>query len=277
MQFKTAIAVFLFFVSSFCWGGRWPALSDLMILSCKNTTCDRGVEYLPGPVVFTDIASSYVSQALTTEIIPYGIHCLYGSLDSFFAQCKWYNDTAHKPQLLGKCQTTTAEGWELTPDSGCEVSANSYGVHNGAKPGGECVVFGKRQAASESFILSIDTPWGFLSADTVANSGRTYCIKAESPPSLQCNIDTTSAIIDHGTITNNSVDERQITANLRCGVNPTVRVFGPSTIKLGEGVTSEITVTRVNDTQANIVSTLRTVNAEAGDYQGSFVVVISPN
>ncbi|MFI8416183.1 hypothetical protein ACQKDS_06950 [Serratia sp. NPDC078593] len=276
MQFKTVIAVSLLFISNLCWGVRWPALSDLMVLSCEGVNCTTRVKYLPGPVVFTEIDAPMSSNVPSTKIVPYGMHCNEGTMATGFRRCNWIDDDVHRPVLVGKCEVTDGYGWELTPDSGCEVSTNSYGLHNGAGPGGECVVFGKKTIVNTTGSY-LETPWGALNAEVVANSGRTYCVKADSPPPLGCHITLSSPTIDHGAITNNSEDIRQITASLRCGVNPKVKVFGPSLIKLGNGVTTEITVTRVSDSEASIVSTLRTINADPGAYQSSFVVVVSPN
>jgi len=261
--------------------GMWPAVDILSIASCKNGIygkCAHTVYYRAGSS-HTVYAPERTDDGLfqKDEVIPYGIHCPPNSGTSF-AGCEWQNPGSHSPMPTSKCQTmskTGAEAWTLTNDSTCQVESAQFGFHTGAMPGAECIVFGKGPSKDSTSIIS--TPWGDLSADMVANAGSMYCVKP-IPPSETCFIELPEGdVLDHGPLSSSDASEVKLRLNINCGKNPELAfVLGGDNLILGPGIITKLTKVKVSATQFQIISNLRTTDAQPGDYQASSIVVVTP-
>lgn len=260
--------------------GTWPTISDLSIVQCDKKEgewggpCSTNVYYKAGPTVFISAPTTAISSALERDVRLYGVHC-GGGRDGSYQKCTWTIDVGHSPRLLGKCQTKTPDGFELTEDSTCEVSSATYGYHTGAGPGAECAVFGK-QAKGASLSGPIITPWGELSADVVANTGNQYCVKPQAP-SVTCSIGLLAGgVIDHGPVAPTSVSQRVTPAIIECGANPQYMFLGGGELELSNGVQASLTLNHRIAGIYDITSVMRTNQALPGDYQASVVLIVIP-
>lgn len=258
---------------------KWPAVSDLRITRCQGGTpavayCSQNVYYRASGVTTMVEAPdrSDPGPADTEKVTLFGIHC--SNKVTQFSGCYWDSDLDHRPSTFGSCLTTSKSSWEITSSSKCGYSSNEFGSHSGATPGGECLVFGK---ASNRMPPTISTPWGELSAETVANSGSTYCIKPLAP-NATCEISIPGdGVIYHSNITPSQQDVRYLYGDLNCGDKPKMTIVGGGNLTLGKGVTVSLSADVYKATQLILRSTLNTNNAEPGEYRAAVVIVASPN
>lgn len=264
----------------------WPQVTDPRIVYCepdgvggKPSPCNMNVRYQIGGTEFIGISPAVPRPPAngSKQVIPYGIHCDSGSITtlSSFSGCGWLNPAAnHSPNLIGKCELKSMESWELTDDSTCAV-ATVYGKHTGAGPGGECVLFAPAGQVPEIGTTSaINTPWGYLDANLVANSGERFCRKAAAPtPGCEVDLD---GRIDHGVIAPGEKSVRTIRGSIRCGSAPVARVN--RIVSLGKSVKADVFVKIETASTLVVTSSLTTETSTiAGEYFGNTIVTVMPN
>lgn len=257
-----------------------PVLLDPVITACQATdelgACSYKVTYKASGLALHDtvpLAPPLPSGSL--ELAAVGVHCPWGSaiLGIPFSGCSWTSNDLHSPTLAGGCRLRDLSSWELDDNSTCSLSASTWGEHNGAGPGGECVMFvQKRQYEVEKG--AIRTIYGDLTADIVASAGSTFCQKA-LPPSQKCEIDLPD-VIDHGTIGTTDLSVVTVDGTVDCGAKPVITVLGGNTVTLGNGVASELTLHLVDTKHVRVTSTVTSTNAVASEYNGTHVVIASP-
>jgi hypothetical protein len=260
----------------------WPIAEGMQIINCGyGPSCSGFVEYSWSGTSFIEIPSPKPSTATTTEVGLFGVHCDMGDRVGNFLGCRWDGSgTIHSRPLVGACQTISETSWKLKDPTRCHLkpgTTEGYGGHNGAAPGAECAVYGKKTWVGDdgpSAVLL--TPWGPLTPETVANSYSQYCVKAPNP-NITCTIDIPDGgVLDHGFQPPTSVSSRKVVAAVNCSTNPHVDVVGGTTITLDKSVRSDLTIGKVVDGQMTIESTLTTTNASAGAYSGSVIIAVSP-
>ncbi|CAI1016639.1 Uncharacterised protein [Serratia marcescens] len=255
----------------------WPFVDNPRIVSCKNHwlhgECSDQVVYGSDGVVFVDIVPvGRPDPARGTQIRAVGMHCDYGSMltGQPFGGCRWGPPgTRHYPWVTGKCELINTDSWELTADSTC--ATGQWTQHIGAGPGGECVIFTQQPPG---ITATMNTPFGVLDAETVANSGNRFCQKA-LPPSVQCDLDIPT-IIDHHTLPQQGSDSVTVFGSIACGAKPVVEIVGGSVVVLGVGVKSRLSTNVTSATTVTMTSDLTVTNAAPGEYRGSAVVRVSP-
>lgn len=255
---------------------RWPSLSDPVITSCRNqnTTCDRSVFYKHSGTVFLDQPELIKPPNMSSRIRAYGIHCASGSklpgYERPFSSCIW--DTAsvstHAP-VTRDCNRGSTASWELSPSSTCTTNL-TWGGHDGAGPGGECVLFGIMVGGL------LHTPMGAMDATTAANSGNRFCVKP-LPPATKCDLQLKDTILDHGVLTPNESSSASVTGVIECGQKPVVEFVGGADFTIAPGVNAALNAnvdTTLNKITIN--SRVTTVNASGGNYSASKVITVSP-
>lgn len=256
-----------------------PYLIDPVITKCGPSDaggeCSSGVLYQASGIAMSDVVP--LAPPLPTgsrELAAVGVHCGLGNslTGTPFTSCFWAYEPNHTPTLAG-CRLTDTKSWELDPNSTCSLSVATWGAHDGAGPGGECVVF--VQKPDRAIILTaLRTIYGDLSATVVANAGSSFCQKA-LPPAQTCEIDL-PPVIDHSGV--GTTDRSVVTVDgaVDCGAKPVITVLGGNTVNLGPGVASELTLHLVDGMHVRVTSTVTTTDAAAGDYNGTHVVIASP-
>lgn len=259
----------------------WPVLLNPRITSCDDRLgygpCTTNVKYTSDGVQFIDVATvSTPDPSADLRVIAYGMHCSHGNLLTGvpFSGCQWRRPTGrHMPLVSGKCQLINSSSWQLTPDSTCAVVTAFWDTHDGAGPGGECVIFSQSVAVPYG-TTALLTPMGVLDATTVANSGNRFCQKA-LPPDVQCDI-VLPDLIDHGTIQPSSHNTAVINGTVDCGTRPNLSVLGGADLTLGAGVTTRISTDIKDGGIVYVTSSLRTTDAAPGEYRATFVLRVSP-
>lgn len=264
---------------------KWPTVEGLRITKCqtswdeKVTHCSQNVYFqASGGPVMVEAPNRSDPGVITTKVRLFGINCGIGDPQKGqpFHSCFWSTNYENSPNIpIGvKCETTSSRSWELTSTSTCRYDTNEYGPHYGAGPGGECLVFGKSNIQEPA---TISTPWGDLTALTVANSGNTYCIKPVAPD-ITCEISIPGdGVLHHTKITPSQSDVLTLSGALNCGGKPKVTIVGGGNLILGKGVTIDLSVSEVQATRFTLTSSLRTNNAEPGEYRTAVVLVASPD
>lgn len=265
-------------VSTAALGVSWPYIDNPRIVSCLTGgswgegDCSGWVVYGSDGVVFADIMPvGRPDPSLGTQIRAVGLHCSYGSqlTGKPFSVCSWVGpNSRHFPHMTGKCELVDTGSWELTPDSTC--TTGWWETHNGAGPGGECVIFTQTPVS----LTNLNTPFGILNAETVANSGNRFCQKA-LPPSVQCDLDIPTSI-DHQTLPQQGSDSVTVFGSIACGSKPVVEIVGGDVVVLGVGVKSRLSTNVTSATTVALTSDLTVTNAAPGVYRGSAVVRVSP-
>ena len=256
----------------------WP-WADGMTIVCNDgsSNCFNNLTYSWTGVKMVDAPSNVHSPYSTTSVYLYGVHCDRGARPGEFSHCVFTEPNVgnHAPALLGVCETTTPNGWELTPSSTCSIRTGPFAAgHAGAYIGAECALFAKGPRTGNP--RSVSTPWGDVIAETVANTYSTYCSKAP-PPNQECHITLPNdGVINHGTLPPTGSDTRQIRADVACGDNAIISIAGGGELDLGDGVRSRVSVSPVVGGSANIVSVLTLTNAKPGPRSGVLVVNVSP-
>ncbi|CVG82494.1 Uncharacterised protein [Serratia marcescens] len=258
-------------------GAAWPYVDNPRIIHCTNGSqgkCSNSVFYQSDGVVFIDIAPvGRPDPALGTKIRALGIHCYYGNsvTGKPFSGCSWVNpwQVRHAPQVTGKCELKNTNAWELTPDSTCSTS--HWAQHAGAGPGGECVIFTQVPKIQGRLL---NTPFGMLAPDTVANSGNRFCQKA-LPPDVRCDLDIPNSI-DHQTLPPRGSNSVTVVGSIACGATPVVEIVGGDVVVLGAGVKSRLSTNVTSAAAVALTSKLTVTNAAPGEYRGAAVVRVSP-
>lgn len=253
---------------------RWPIITDLRISSCEN----YGSGYCNAKVYYESTGTMMVEIQPTTwpenngvrQISPWGIHCDAGDREANipFRNCWWLNETDHRPVLTSFCWLENTSSWKLTPDSRCETALH-WGYHQGAGPGGECVLFGQPISRTQ-----LRTPMGILNAVDVANSGNAYCKKA-LPPDVSCEINGPQ-VINHGVVQAGESSKRDDYWDVDCGGTPKAEtIINGDLNRQGVRITASLSV----DSPKRLL--LRSEvdigpSAEGGEYSATYVFVVSP-
>lgn len=256
----------------------WPYINNPRIISCTPNSVDPCglVEYASDGVVFADISPVGKPDPLgSLEIQAHGLHCDLGSSVTGvpFSSCVWVKGRAnsrHRPTMVGKCRLANRDSWELTPDSTCYIGP--WEAHNGAGPGGECVIF--TQMTAKSTLTALLTPYGVLDPVTVANSGNRFCQKA-LPPAVRCDLEMPDSI-DHGSLPTTGTGSVTVFGSVNCGNGPVVAIVGGGEIELGDGVKSRISASTVSANSVSLTSDLTVTDAAPGEYRGVIIVRVSP-
>lgn len=260
----------------------WPYYS-FKIARCKGGPqgpCSKLVYYTDAQTFWREIPEMSKSTLHTVKISMVGIHCSKGRKEEhFFRECSLMpseSDKIHSPGMIGKCETTEPDNFILKNPTNCAGNTSFYSAteHYGAAPGAECAIIGKlpEEGGTPSYI---DTPYGKLTAEQIANSRDTYCLKA-SAPALDCNVSLSNGgILDHNIQSPTSVSERQLDIEIDCGDNINLSLVD-EIIKLDNNrIISSLTIIP-NGTKYLLKSTLKTNKAKAGSYSGSTILVVSP-
>ncbi len=250
----------------------WPVVTSIETTNCKPGNAGPCSEYyFQGTAALLDLGGFQVPRTSTyPKAHFYGLHCDHGNKVSGYRGCGWQAGT-HGPVLQCAFVDKDANDWALEP--GCTPPASfSWGPHKGADVGAECAVFGTRQTVMEK---AIQTPWGLLDADTVANSGSSQCVKAQDP-TLPCDI----GIIDelaHGEQGVTGTHTVTVSAHVDCGVKPDIELVGGPEVVLGDGVRTTISAVMTSPNVLRVESRLSTTLATPGSYSSSKILVVSAN
>lgn len=260
---------------------RWPGDIVTEIVSCSDSAeetkgeCALSVFYRATQETWKQVEVTTPSPNVSS-VFPWGIHCNDGTKKIGFTRCFFTDDTGHRPQVDGQCFTVSGDSWEIRPDSSCQIYTGVYGGHSGAGYGAECVIWGK--SATGNRPTSIITPQGEIDVHVAANSGSLYCTKPLPPPVKCAVILGSGGILDHGEVSQSGESTITINGSFdECGINPTLEFVGGNVIKLGAGVSSELSIENIVAPNFIIKSKLTTIGAEPGNYEGQSVLVVSPN
>lgn len=251
-----------------------PVLVDPKITSCSQDKnfpdrCSNVVYYSAAGLAMTDVLplTQPVAAGSVTQLEALGIHCESGSslTGKPFSKCRFTTDTIHAPTLVN-CRLKSVKSWELKDPGACALSSLAWGGHGGAGPGGECVFFVQKG--------KLTTIYGTFSADSVANSGSSFCQKP-LPPDVTCEINLPS-IIDHGVIEPNAHSVVSISGSVDCGGKPVLTILGGGKVPLAPGVTTVLTSQMIETDFVVLTSTLDAINGTPGGHSASAVVIASP-
>ncbi|WP_299998422.1 hypothetical protein [uncultured Cedecea sp.] len=278
------------------WGGspatqasRWPYYS-MEIISCKDApACRDGVSYGNAQTHWISISDTLKSTVLTTTLVLSGLHCAKGNavLGIPYSGCVFirsYGNNSHADPHVSTfvnsdaCVTTAPDNFKLKDPSACAVMPNGfdqYSFHGGAAgPGAECMVAGKVTPYGNH--IAIETPFGLLTADQVANSRGQFC-SAGIPPPADCTINVVNGgVLDHGTQAPNSISERSLDFSIACGGNPTITIVDPDISLDDNHIHANLSYSHQGGNNYLLKSVLTSTNATAGSYSGSTVITVSP-
>ncbi|MGJ3356041.1 hypothetical protein AAZR93_21460, partial [Providencia sp. Je.9.19] len=264
------------------WGGSfaaqaapWPYYSAEIEL-CETVPgvgdgpCSALVYYKNTQTIWRDIPDNTKSFRMTQILSLVGVHCEKGRVSGEFRQCHFDVSTgsginSHSPGMVGPCRTTAPDNFIIQAPSYCIANSGTFGWHRGAGPGAECVILGKvPNGTNEAYFGNLDTPYGALSSEMVANSGNTYCGKALAP-SVDCNIAIANGgILDHGVQAPSSTSERSLDVTVDCGASPVFSIVD-ETIKFdNDRIQSDLSLTP-NGAAYLLKSVLTSTNASAGN------------
>jgi hypothetical protein len=270
---RTAAALSLLF-TNVAYPTPFPMVTPI-IQSCISGTmgpCSQQVHYASTGTKFVDIPPNRLNltdRRGTLELVTVGIHCDLGRAGGPYSACTFMTD-GHAPALTSKCSLVSYGSWELTSNSTCSTQT-SWGVHGGAAPGAECVVFAQGGTVN---LYTAQTVYGNLSAYQIANSGNSYCTKP-LPPNVRCTVNLPEEI-NHGAISPMEQNTASIRGALNCGISPRVEFVGGEKLTLGDGVTTVLSSDTSVRGVITLTSSITTNGAAAGAYQGSTVLVVSP-
>lgn len=179
------------------------------------------------------------------------------------------------PAFAGDTWDTLAQKWTAVYGTTGEF-VESFNVQPAAIKNKRYCMVVSSQAGSPS---EYDPNWTTLQPQSCTTG---------TPTPTQCNITTTSPLIDYGAIDVNSINgaTQNITASIACDQPANVQVSVVSnTIDLGHGVNSVITVNGqpnlsslpvTQPTTIDIKSTLNANNPTPGAINGSAIIIINP-
>lgn len=277
------LALILLGVSQQCMSVLFPVLTNPRITRCGAGSvpgqpvlqCSTSVFYSADGTTLVDIEpQSNPNFNLGTTLRAYAVHCNAGTTHPSdqrrpFSGCQFRSDF-HSPQL-SNCHLKSQYTWDLTPDSTCGITT-TWGPHDGAGPGGECVVFA--QSTADLVTGGLRTIYGLVTAEQVANSGTSICQKP-LPPSVTCDV-LLPATIDHGTVGPDSSSSISVSGQVSCGDNPRIGFLGGGRLNLAPGVTTVLTARSIGPDQIQITSDLVTQGGATGDHSASTVIIVSP-
>lgn len=267
--------IFLLFALGFVSSAHsisFPVMTHAAITTCGSGgvgECSRQVWY-SGTSAIVDIGQPITQPLDYKAIDTWGIHCDVGNALTGvrFTKCLWDHSSTHAPTMTN-CNLA-GRGWELALGSTCATSP-TWGGHNGAAPGGECVMFGQLNYGARL----LRTPMGDMDAETVANAGNRFCIKP-LPPSVRCDVNLPPTI-DHGMMGLGTFDQKYVEGAVNCGSKPVVAIVGQSRIELTPGVVTNITATMQSASLLRVQSDMTVeTSAKPGKYSGSIIVTVSP-
>lgn len=275
MNLHCLLVTAMLFISSLCTAALHPRIMDPRISKCGNhspLTCNWFVSYSSSgtdTIEISPLAPPVPSGGLELQTI--GVHCENGSslLGLPFTDCVYKDDRTHAPPATG-CRLITSHGWDLDPNYTCSTET-SWGGHQGAGPGGECVLFVQKGQWTPSSAFTI---YGVLGATLVANSGSRFCQKP-LPPSVDCNVNIPSEL-DHRTIAPTGSSTVTVSGTVECGMSPKVSIVGGGVLELAPGLTANISAQIDGPNTVNLTSKLHAVSAPAGEHRGSVVMLVSP-
>lgn len=256
-----------------------PVIIDPTITGCKASDDDGPCSLLvtyKGSTVLADVAAAEPPNPVDPDdlaLVAIGVHCNHGNalLGVPFSGCDFREGNEHAP-VVANCTLKSVSSWELTASSTCNLRVSTWGIHQGAGPGGECVLFVQaRNGQASGWARSIH---GTVAPDVVANSGNAFCQKP-LPPDVTCAVLLPDSI-DHGTISPNSQNTASIEGDIDCGNKPVITFAGGRRITLAPGVTTELTAHVLGGGRVKITSDLIAVNGEAGYHSAATVILISP-
>ncbi|MGQ6230870.1 hypothetical protein ACUNFK_24190 [Serratia sp. IR-2025] len=261
---------------------QWPVLDSPRITECstgKRGPCSSNVYYTSNGTIFVDVMPVGSPSSRIYSVEPYGLKCTQGNslTGTPFTYCSWnprFGGVVHVPLMRGECvlKSPGSGSWELRDDSTCAVDLDWGPKSSGAGPGADCVVFGWAHGGTVSVI---ETPWGQLSALTVANGGSHFCPKL-LPPDVRCDIRVPQEI-DHGTLGLNQVSQRTLFGYVDCGSSPKVEVLGGAELVLGQGGRSTLEIIMESESQLRFNSKVEVFSdADTGEHQAAYVVIASP-
>lgn len=267
----------------------FPTIENMRIARCKphatwpSAHCEIPV-YASDGTVFVDLGgTARPERSMPLKIFPFSVECSRGSprLGIPFSSCLWarnYGSTsASAPVMTGKCELSSYESWEFTADSTCATAVGEwYGAYAVlAEPGFQCVIFAQDYPEGTTGSRGpINTLYGLLDPTVVANSGNAYCQKS-IPPNVTCNV-TLPSQIDHGIVTPSASSTASIIGTVDCGDKPKVEFVGGSSVKLGDGVITQLSYQMSGSQSVRVVSNMTTSNSLPGVYSASVIIVVSP-
>lgn len=271
------ILTFIFLITSLPASAvPWPLVTNEKIVSCRDGyyagPCSQDVK-IAGTIGLIDVKPVIqATSAMRASAQWFAIHCQYGSAmtgDLPFRDCKWVTGiNEHMPNING--DVIIDKNWNVLEGNHYTGDFITHGKgHYGAGPGAECRSFGV-WAGSEL----LRTPFGILSATTIANSGNTYCVKA-IPPDYQCDLVIPNEIFH--TISGPGVDEITVHGTADCGKNPQISIVGGGDTVFAPGLTGTL---KVNLDQSgslvSLTSIVTNTGSEPGEYSGNQVIIVSP-
>ncbi len=251
----------------------FPVLTEARITTCKpspvNGPCSDQVFYA-GKVSMLEIGVPTTKPLPDVKFKSLGIHCAGpagGSLGPF-RDCSW-ETSGHSPHM-SKCElrSTAGDDWTLKNPASCTF-LSSWGVHQGAGPGGECVVFGQQIDRGNAL-----TPFGIINAITAANAGSSFCIKP-LPPTVHCEVNL-SPTLSHGNVLPNSTSSVTIRGTIDCGSTPKVTIVGGGDLELAPGIKTHLDAAAVTEKEIVVSSEMTTYGAMPGQYEGNAIIVVDP-
>lgn len=256
----------------------WPYYS-FEITRCTNSSC-KGVFYNNQETAWRNIPENLRSSVQTKQLTIWGVHCTYGTRPGNFSSCDFSEpERLHTAPLVNpsRCQTTAADNWVIADTAACTAVYTFNGLHTGSLPGAECGVLGKSTVPVTT--TSIDTPFGVLTAEMVANSRDMYCGKPLTPPA-KCEITIPNdGLLDHGIQSPSSQSERTLEVMIQCGSNPVLTIADPMLKMDWNRIQSNLSLTPPRSPGGNYLlrSVLKTTNATAGEHSAATVIVVTPN
>lgn len=251
----------------------FPVMTEISITSCSTSTpgggsvpCAAYVNYA-GHTAILDIGQPTNAPLPLLKLDSLGIHCQSGDRQTGFSKCNWNKPAIHSPHM-SDCTLKGDGTWSLVDPSAC-VFSTTWGAHNGAGPGAECVVYGQYVS-----LTTVNTPNGAIDATQAANSGNRNCAKP-LPPNTPCTVQLVGDM-HHGVMQPHGQNRVTARGSLDCGATPSVILIGPSELPLAEGVTTHITVSTPSQNEIVVTSDMTTVGAHPGTYSANAVIAVSP-
>lgn len=239
----------------------YPVVTEAKISGCETEQC--GSYRTTWTANILELGKTPYKPTAGQTLSGTGIHCEHGNASTGFTGCFW-RGTGHGPK--GTCKW-----YDDHLSDGCVGTWT--GSHTGAEPGGECGIYTWSATSGDRKI--VETPWGSLDAESVANSSRTaFCVKVQNP-NRPCTISLPGEI-DHGVVLPTETNIAKITGSVSCGDRPYVQFLGGDHLSLSSQVHTYLEAEVIDHTRLMITSTLNSSSAEPGQYHASAVVIVSP-
>lgn len=263
----------------------YPYAVNPHIVSCGDAECTRdvhaaidGVELRPVPVLYPPFPRSDIKSDYQLEIV--GVRCSYEwEGQAVPTRCAFGVRSEYGPELnSSSCALMKRTGWELDPAANtCVLSRADWVIP--VLPATErpvvCLLF----ASVNTYVSGmVRTPGGDVSPDQLVAAGANGCVVVAKPP-VPCEIDLPGEI-DHGTVGTNGIQSVTVEGTVQCGFWPRYRMY-PSvnettTLQLGRGVTSTISLDGTRERSVRVTSTLRVNDGAPGVHQGIVIILVRP-